>query len=72
MRHRMLIESRSGCMLLRQHGADKKRALSEALRLEVELEASLAAHGLLDGRLAVGVDFIVADVELCRQHTRSE
>ena len=35
--------------------------------LDPELEALFAAHGLLDGRLALVAEFVVLDVELWRR-----
>ena len=51
-----------------QDGADKRRAPSS----DEELEALLAAHGLLDGGLALITQArIEADVELCTGSTRT-
>ena len=38
-----------------------------SVRVDLELEARLVLHGLSDGRLAIGTEIVVLDVELCRR-----
>ena len=50
----------------------KGEHFSEVRLLENQIEALLAADRLLDGRLALFSQVVVAEVELCKQQTRAQ